>query len=237
MSESIYPVKPLVFSSSPGSVREEGDEVILPRALMNEWIDQFPPGQPMLAHLACIETEVSRIVCVGCDNEEPFVFAPHWILEQMGLTPDTEAYVSLTPCRDELPSATKITVRFEEHQEDLDLRQLLETHLDMFHVLEEGTVLRIQQEDLYATVVALEPAPRCRLGGEVVLEILEEGLPSVEESPVFPSVVPSVEESPVFPSVVPSTIPSVEASPIFPSVIPSSEEIRQARLRRFATSS
>jgi hypothetical protein len=119
----------------------------------------------------------------------------------------------------------------------MDLRQLLETHLDMFHVLEEGTVLRIPQEDLYATVVALEPAPRCRLGGEVVLEILEEGLPSVEESPVFPSVVPSVEESPVFPSVVPSTIPSVEASPIFPSVIPSAEEIRQARLRRFATSS
>jgi hypothetical protein len=224
MSESIYPVKPLVFSSNPGSVREEGDEVILPRALMNEWIDLFPPGQPMLAHLNCIETEVGRIVCIGCDNEEPFVFAPHWILEQMGLTPDTEAHVSLTPCRDELPSATKITVRFEEHQEDMDLRQLLETHLDMFHVLEEGTVLRIPQEDLYATVVTLEPAPRCRLGGEVVLEILEEGLPSVEESPVFPSVVPS-------------TIPSVEASPIFPSVIPSAEEIRQARLRRFATSS
>ena len=89
MSESIYPVKPLVFSSSPGSVREEGDEVIVPRALMNEWIDLFPPGQPMLAHLACIETEVRRIVCIGCDNEEPFVFAPHWILEQMGLTPDT----------------------------------------------------------------------------------------------------------------------------------------------------
>jgi len=223
MSESIYPVKPLVFSSSPGSVREEGDEVIVPRALMNEWIDLFPPGQSMLAHLACIETEVRRIVCIGCDNEEPFVFAPHWILEQMGLTPDTEAYVSLTPCRDELPSATKITVRFEEHQEGLDLRQLLETHLDMFHVLEEGTVLRIQEEDLYATVVALEPAPRCRLGGEVVLEILEEGLvnPSVEE---FPVIVPSVEESPVFPSVV-------------PSVVPSAEEIRQARLRRFATSS
>lgn len=236
MSESIYPVKPLVFSSSPGSVREEGDEVIVPRALMNEWIDLFPPGQPMLAHLACIETEVSRIVCIGCDNEEPFVFAPHWILEQMGLTPDTEAYVSLTPCRDELPSATKITVRFEEHQEGLDLRQHLETHLDMFHVLEEGTVLRIQQEDLYATVVALEPAPRCRLGGEVVLEILEEGLvnPSVEE---FPVIAPSVEESPVFPSVIPSTIPSVETSLIFPSVVPSAEEIRQARLRRFATSS
>ena len=233
MSESIYPVKPLVFSSSPGSVREEGDEVILPRALMNEWIDLFPPGQPMLAHLACIETEVRRIVCIGCDNEEPFVFAPHWILEQMGLTPDTEAHVSLTPCRDELPSATKITVRFEDHQEDLDLRQLLETHLDMFHVLEEGTVLRIQEEDLYATVVALEPAPRCRLGGEVVLEILEEGLanPPAEELPVIP---PIEEESPIFPSVVPSIIPSVEAPPLFPSVVPSAEEIRQARLRRFA---
>ena len=230
MSESIYPVKPLVFSSSPGSVREEGDEVILPRALMNEWIDLFLPGQPMLAHLACIETEVSRIVCIGCDNEEPFVFAPHWILEQMGLTPDTEAHVSLTPCQDELPSATKITVRFEEHHEDLDLRQLLETHLDMFHVLEEGTVLRIQEEDLYATVVALEPAPRCRLGGEVVLEILEEP-PSVSPS-VDPSVVPSVD-----PDLFPSVAPSVEEPPIFPSVIPSAEEIRQARLRRFATSS
>jgi hypothetical protein len=31
--------------------------------------------------------------------------------------------------------------------------------------------------------------------------------------------------------------PSVEEPPIFPSVIPSAEEIRQARLRRFATSS
>lgn len=222
MSESIYPVKPLVFTSSPGSVREEGDEIIIPRALMNEWIDLFPPGQPMLAHLTCIETEVGRIVCIGCDNEEPFVFAPHWILEQMGLTPDTEAHVSLTPCRDELPSATKITVRFEDHREDLDLRQLLETHLDMFHVLEEGTVLRIPQEDLYATVVTLEPAPRCRLGGEVVLEILEEP-PSVD--PVL------------FPSVVPSVAPSVEEPPLFPSVVPSAEEIRQARLRRFATSS
>jgi len=224
MSESIYPMKPLVFSSSPGSVREEGDEIIIPRTLLHEWVDLFPPGQPMLVHMACIETDLSRIVCIGCDNEEPLVFAPNWILEQMGLTPDTEAHVSLIPCRDELPSATKITVRFEDQREDLDLRQLLETHLDMFHVLEEGTVLRIQQEDLYATVVALEPAPRCRLGGEVVLEILEEGLvpPSVEESPIFPSVViPSVEEPPVFPSVV-------------PSVVPSAEEIRQARLRRFA---
>ena len=226
MSESIYPVKPLVFTSSPGSVREEGDEIIIPRALMNEWIDQFPPGQPMLAHMTCIETEVGRIVCIGCDNEEPFVFTPNWILEQLGLTADTEAHVSLTPCQDELPSATKITVRFEEHQEDMDLRQLLETHLDMFHVLEEGTVLRIQEEDLYATVVALEPAPRCRLGGEVVLEILEEP----------PSVSPSVDPD-LFPSVVPSVAPSVEEPPIFPSVIPSAEEIRQARLRRFATSS
>ena len=222
MSESIYPVKPLVFTSSPGSVREEGDEIIIPRALMNEWIDLFPPGQPMLAHMTCIETEVGRIVCIGCDNEEPFVFTPNWILEQLGLTADTEAYVSLTPCQDELPSATKIIVRFEEHQEDMDLRQLLETYLDMFHVLEEGTVLRIQEEDLYATVIALEPAPRCRLGGEVVLEILEEP----------PSVDPDL-----FPSVVPSVAPSVEEPPIFPSVIPSAEEIRQARLRRFATSS
>ena len=83
-------------------------------------------------------------------------------------------------------------------------------------------------------MVTLEPAPRCRLGGEVVLEILEEGpaTPSVEDLPV---ITPSVEESPVFPSVVPSTIPSVEASPIFPSVVPSAEEIRQARLRRFAS--
>ena len=222
MSESIYPVKPLVFTSSPGSVREEGDEIIIPRALMNEWIDLFPPGQPMLAHMTCIETEVGRIVCIGCDNEEPFVFTPNWILEQLGLTADTEAYVSLTPCQDELPSATKIIVRFEEHQEDMDLRQLLETYLDMFHVLEEGTVLRIQEEDLYATVIALEPAPRCRLGGEVVLEILEEP----------PSVDPDL-----FPSVVPSVAPSVEEPPVFPSVVPSAEEIRQARLRRFASPS
>jgi hypothetical protein len=34
--------------------------------------------------------------------------------------------------------------------------------------------------------------------------------------------------------VIPSVAPSAEAPLLFPSVVPSAEEIRQARLRRFA---
>jgi hypothetical protein len=240
MTESRYPIRPLLFSSNPGSVKEEGDELIIPRGLLREWIDLFPPGQPMLAHVSCDDTGMNRIVCIGCDNEEPFVFAPNWILAQLGLSPDTEATVNLYPCLEELPMATKITVQLELGGLEMDVRQLLETHLDMFHVLEEGTVLTIQQEEgeVYAIVIAIEPAPQCRLGGEVILDIVEDPTtpehfisPDSSETETTPETVATTESTP---ETVATTEAATEATTTTATTTTTVEEIRQARIRRFA---
>jgi len=231
MTESTYPIKPLLFSSNPGSVKEDGDEIVVPRALLNVWIDQFPPGQPMLAYITCMDTGLHCLVCIGCDDgTAEYVFAPNWILARLGLSFDTEASVTLLPCFDELPMATHIAVRLDlDPGQEVDGRQLLETHLDMFHILEEGTVLPIpfEGQTLYTTVVRIEPGPRARLGGEVLLELLSAHTP-VGPSPHFPAVI---------------TAPTGPPEPVvFPSVVPSgvgltSEEIRLARIRRFASPS
>ena len=65
----------------------------------------------------------------------------------------------------------------------------------MFHVLEEGTTLSVPLEELggfeiNAFIERMEPTPRCRLGGEVIIEFLEplggipEHEPPVEQEPV-----------------------------------------------------
>jgi hypothetical protein len=198
MQESIHTVKPLIFLSSE-SVKEHGDEIVIPRFLFESWLEHFPKGIPMLTNMTSIDTGISRIVCIGSSEVGNHVYAPSWILEQLGATDD--AMVSLQPCITEMPFATKICLRpLDNAAYHTDLRNVFEQYLDMFHVLEEGTTLSVPLEELggfeiNAFIERMEPTPRCRLGGEVIIEFLEPlgGIPE-HEQPVEQE---SVEQAPV----------------------------------------
>jgi hypothetical protein len=67
---------------------------------------------------------------------------------------------------------------------DQDVREAVEQYLDRFHVLEPATMMTVPvgHMEIHMYVERVEPAPLVRLGGEVVVEFLEEELaePDVE---------------------------------------------------------
>jgi hypothetical protein len=61
---------------------------------------------------------------------------------------------------------------------DQDVRAAVEEYLDRFHVLEPATMMTVPvgHIDIHMYVERTEPTPLVRLGGEVVVEFLEEEL-------------------------------------------------------------
>jgi hypothetical protein len=65
-----------------------------------------------------------------------------------------------------------------------DVRAAVEAYLDRFHVLEPATMMTIPVGylDIPMYVERTEPAPLVRLGGEVVVEFLEEEVAEMEDA-------------------------------------------------------
>jgi len=202
--DRILPVQPLTFLDQE-AVIEAGDEIIIPEPMMNQWMDLFVPGTPMLARLTNLENDMSRVVCIGSSDKSDKIYVPTWIMQHLGYTFESveEQLVYISPFTEEIPAATTISLRpMDNAIYHSDLVGAIEKYLDRFHVMEAGTTICIPLEELggfeICTVVeSVEPYGIVRLGGEVHLEMLEPvgGIPEHEQ--VVEPVAEPVAEAPV----------------------------------------
>ena len=174
--DKVLPIRSLIFLDQQ-AIQERGDEIVVPQSVMTSWMDLFPPGTPMLARITNMETDMSRVVCIGSSDSSEYIYAPNWIMEHIGCS--EEPLVYLAPYVEEIPRATKLNVRqLGDEDHECDLRGAFERLLDRFHVMEGGTTLCVPLEELggyeiLAYVESVEPAGLVQLGGEVQIEFLE----------------------------------------------------------------
>ena len=182
MADTVLPIRPLCFLEHTPII-EGSDEVAIPKWLFESWLDLFPPSTPMIIAMKAIDTGIERYVCVNGSGPDDAVYCPNWILESMGLGGEGEDYVTLLPYTGEIEAATKISIRLLADAGDQDVRAAVEAYLDRFHVLEPATMITVPVGFLEVPmyVERTEPAPLVRLGGEVIVEFLEEEVPEMEE--------------------------------------------------------
>lgn len=177
MTDTVLPIRQLCFLEV-SSVIEGSDEIVIPKWLFESWLDLFPPSTPMIIQMKAIDTGMERHVCVNGSGPDDAIYCPNWILESMGLSGDMDEYVTLLPYTGEIEAATKISIRLLGDPGEQDVRAAVEEYLDKFHVLEPATMMTIPVGYLEVPIYIerTEPAPLVRLGGEVVVEFLEEEL-------------------------------------------------------------
>ena len=201
--DRILPIQPLSFLDQE-STKEAGDEIVIPETMMHQWMDLFPSGTSMLAKLTHMETDTSRVVCIGSSDKADYVYAPNWILQHLGYSSEgSEQLVYISPYTEEIPAAITISLRpMDTAIYHTDLLEVIQSYLDRFHVMEAGTTICLPLEELGGyeiciVVEQVEPTGLVRLGGEVHLEMLppEGGIPEHEEIPVTENIVetPSIE--------------------------------------------
>jgi hypothetical protein len=119
---------------------------------------------------------MERYLCVNGSGPDDAVYCPNWILENMGLGGEAEEYVTLLPHTEEIETATKISIRLLGDAGSLDVRSAVESYIDRFHVLEAGTMLTVPVSEIEIPMFVERVEPSClvRLGGEVIVEFLEE---------------------------------------------------------------
>jgi hypothetical protein len=175
MADTVLPIRPLCFLEHTPIV-EGSDEVAIPKWLFESWLDLFPPSTPMIIAMKAIDTGIERHICVNGSGPDDAIYCPNWILESMGLGGEGEDYVTLLPYTGEIEAATKISIRLLADAGEQDVRAAVEAYLDRFHVLEPATMMTVPvgllEVPMY--VERTEPAPLVRLGGEVIVEFLEE---------------------------------------------------------------
>ena len=213
------PIRSIAFIEG----NEHSDEIVIPQRLFAEWLDFFPHGSSMLATLTY--QDVKRLVCIGSGHTSEFLYCPQWIMSHLGSSLDDDSLVSVEPYLEPLPVATRIVLKvLYREDESMDLRSAVETHLDRFHVLEAETTLDIRGESaLCVWVEAVEPFGHVALGGEVILEFLEEEPEQQQPEPEQQQPEPVKEQE---------HPPNVAVHPTDAE----KELMRQARLKRFTSS-
>lgn len=157
-----------------------GDAIRVHRFVLERWLQRadITSDKPLLAHVTTALGS-TRVCCIGGphfqDREQ--VYIPHWIMEQLHMDVGDSIIIELIT-EDILPASMIYLKPLDTAIYHTDIRECFEKKLDMFHVLEAGTVLTVEIESLggykvEAYVDRLEPAHVCRLGGEVGVEFLE----------------------------------------------------------------
>jgi hypothetical protein len=250
--EELLTVHPLSFMPITTSHKEHGDEIIIPQRILQTWMEQYPPGAPLLATVTNPDNDAVRTVCIGSglpegisQGTERCAYMPAWIMDHLGV--QGGGVLSITPVLTELPLATKLTIRpLDNAAYHTDLRAAVEAYLDMFHILEPNTTLSVPLEELggYEVMVFIEttePSALVRLGGEVIIEFCEPegGIPELDES-VSPSHQAEELDKADEPEATAATESVIEYPSVNPVVIPvqtlttdEKELIRLARLKKF----
>jgi hypothetical protein len=214
--EELLPIRSLTFVEVD---KEHSDEILVPKAILQVWMEHYPPGCPLLATLTNPVTEQVQTVCIGSHNPDTTdrtIYAPLWIMDQ--ISTNTDDPVSLQPLFEQPLTATKLVLKpLDRLAYDTDFRSVIEEYLDMFHVLQSGTTLTVPVKDLGGYEIAVyvettEPDLVVRLGGEVEFEIV----PLVEEQIITDSVANEIANETVIPDLTPSeTVTGVtEVTPV-----------------------
>jgi hypothetical protein len=210
-----------------------GDSIRVHRFVLEGWLhrQESTDTKPLLAHLTN-SIGITRVCCVGGPHfqDREHIYIPHWIMEQIGI--ENGSAVTIELLVEEIPNASMIYLKpLDTAIYHADIRECFEKKLDMFHVLQSGTMLSLEIDVLggykvEAYVDRVEPACICRLGGEVGVEFLEpdEGIP--EFKPV-PAPVPVPLQEPAEQS---STNTIVDDRPDYKKI---QEEVRSSWLRKF----
>jgi hypothetical protein len=157
-----------------------GDAIRVHRFVLEGWLQRtdVTSDKPLLAHVTT-SLGSTRVCCIGGPHfqSREQVFIPQWIMEQLYMDVGDSVIIELIT-EDVLPASMIYLKPLDTAIYHTDIRECFEKKLDMFHVLEVGTVLTVEIESLggykvEAYVDRLEPAHVCRLGGEVGVEFLE----------------------------------------------------------------
>jgi len=239
----LLPIKALCYCAQD-HLEERGDEIVVPRRILEAWMVLYAPGTPMLATLANPETGAERTLCINGSSAEEVLYAPTWILEELGYSVYEEGdqeIVYVMPRLEALEAATKLYLRLmSPAPPDADLRQAVETHLDRFHVLGAGTTLTItvEREEVLVRVEGIEPMPLSLLGGEVVVEFLEDVDTAADATAIATA---TATATAIATTAATATAAATPESPVPPPLEPvqspplTQEEIRQLRVKRFAS--
>lgn len=216
------------------------DEIRLQRVVVEGWLQRniFPEGQSMLVRITNPLTGIWRICSFVTHSESnrSHVFIPGWILENLGLNEhDTSGQeVTIQPFTEDIPQASLICLKpMDNAIYHTDIRECFEQALDRFHVLSEGTMLKVcipslGDYEISAYVDKLEPASIVRLGGEVHVEFLEPdgGIPEF----VKPEVPVNTIEEPIPMPIQPDVNENEKEKPDYKAV---QEAVRASWLKKF----
>ena len=218
--EEILPIRSLTFVEVD---KEHSDEILVPRSVLQAWMEHYPPGCPLLATLTNPITEQVQTVCIGShnpDTDDRTIYAPLWIMDQISTVTDDP--VSLQPLFEQPIPATKLVLKpLDRIAYDTDFRSVIEEYLDMFHVLQTGITLMVPVKDLGGYEIAVlvettEPDLVVRLGGEVEFEIVPLILTEQEDQMITNSVTNEIANEIANETVIPDLIPSTTVTSVTP---------------------
>lgn len=238
MATQLFQAYSLDYLAEDLNVHElSGDEIRVHRFVLEGWLQRegVDEGKPLLVHITSSEGN-NRVCCVGAPHfqDRGQVYVPQWIMENIGL--EMGADVTLEPITEDIPYASMIYLKpMDTAIYHTDIRECFERALDMFHVIETGTMLTVEIEALggykvQAYVDKIEPGFVCRLGGEVGVEFMEPegGVPEfVVPRPPTP-VPPIVENETVLTPTV--TEPTPTSTPDYNKI---REEVRASWLKKY----
>lgn len=214
-----------------------GDEIRVHRFVLEGWLQraEFQNGKPLLARLIS-STGITRVCCVGSPHfqKREHIYVPQWLMENLGI--DSEQDIHLELISDDISNASKIYLKpLDNAIYHTDIRECFERGLDMFHVIESGTMLTVEVESLggykvYAYVDKVEPEILGRLGGEVEVEFLEPdgGVPEFARPPTPIPPITDVSEEVLIPAHDNSIVEQVQ-----PDYNKIREEVRTSWLKKF----
>ena len=188
IAETITPVQlymqPLIYypdDIEDEYVSEQSDTIIIPQIVWNKWSHLYEEGKPMLVDIVNHKTGIERTVCIGLPSQHSntALYAPKWLLDNIGATLEEDCIVSVEPHLEEVVQASLLVLRpMDTAIYHSDVRDAFEAALDKFHVIQQGALISVEVAalggyEVSAYVEKTEPEVLVRLGGEVKVEFIE----------------------------------------------------------------
>jgi hypothetical protein len=165
--------------------QELSDEIILPSHTMNNLMERFDDGEMLYLNMTNIQINQSYLVAIGAAHtyDKNTIFAPQWILEQIGCTGVCDTVIQLTKAdMSDVPPVTKIIIKpLDPLAFEVDTRECFEKMLMNLHSIKEGITIQFATAELgkdykmYAYIDKVEPAAISRIvEGEVEVDFINE---------------------------------------------------------------
>jgi hypothetical protein len=253
MNNTMFIARSLTFY--PGffedNCQELSDEIILPSYHLNKLMEQFDDGEMLYVNMTNTENNQNCLVAISSPHtyDKNTIFAPQWILDQIGCTGCCDSVISLQKAdMDEIPAATKIIIKpLDPIAFELDTLACFEKAFMNLHSIKEGITIPIPVPELgkdyqmFAHIEKVEPMSTSRIvQGELDVEFINE---FKDTMPVAPSPTP-IGASPVLGPIIPPSFNQIVTPVSSPKLTPvpeiSAEErrrlIRESWVKRYQNS-